>query len=213
MRTRSATKANYNARNVTNSHCALGPRQEEYDVGPATAGTKQELQAMRDIGVYDMGNDDRYLADALPTMWVKRPNGAEARCRLVCKRCYQDTPDKGDANASLPLLTGLKMLLFVGRPANDSLTFYGVSTSLLHAKLKEEVYVISPVEFCPDGGAVCELRTAMFSLKPAPKAWQAHFAGAMPELGAEPNVYYFSGKGLLHDVLRRRRPSRWVSRT
>lgn len=36
---------------------------------------KKELQAMNEFGVYV----ERYLLEALPTMWVKRPKGAEVQ--------------------------------------------------------------------------------------------------------------------------------------
>lgn len=57
---------------------------------------------------------DNYYADALPTMWVKRPKGAEVRRRLVCKGCDQETIDKDDTYASTPLLISLKLRLVVG---------------------------------------------------------------------------------------------------
>lgn len=57
---------------------------------------------MKDFGVYGevqaSDADARYYQDVLPTMWVKRPTGAERRCRLVRKGCYCETTDNIDTN-------------------------------------------------------------------------------------------------------------------
>lgn len=66
----------------------LDPEKECYDSVATRAGMETELQAMKDFGVYGdvstSGNKERYLADALPKMWVTRPKGIASRCRLVC---------------------------------------------------------------------------------------------------------------------------------
>ena len=64
-------------------------------------------------------------------MWVKRPKGAEERCRLVCKRCDQETIDKGDTYASTPLLISLKLLLVVGLHMDYKFNFYDVRRSYM----------------------------------------------------------------------------------
>lgn len=48
------------------------------------------------------GDNERDLSKTLPTMRVNRPNGAEVRCRLACKGCYQEAIDMGDTYASTP---------------------------------------------------------------------------------------------------------------
>lgn len=67
----------------------------KYDIALTTAGIKEELQAMKDLGVYDdastRGDNRLYLSEELPTMWVERSEGAEVRCRRVPKGCYQET--------------------------------------------------------------------------------------------------------------------------
>lgn len=82
------------------------------------ASMKEEVQAMKDFGFYDgvstSGDNEHYFDEALPTTWVKRPQGTEARCRLVCKGCYQETADKDDTYASMPLLINLKLLFLFG---------------------------------------------------------------------------------------------------
>lgn len=72
----------------------LDPEHEAYD---ATAGLDEELLVLTDFGASDevstSGDNEHYLADTLPTMWVKRPK------------------DKGDTYAITPLLVSLKMPL------------------------------------------------------------------------------------------------------
>lgn len=100
---------------------------------------------MKDFDVYEeveMRDDgDNYYADTLPTMWAKRPKGAEVRCRFVCKGCDQETIDKGDTCASTPLLCSLKLFLVVGLHNNYRFNLYDVCRAFLHAELREEVFV------------------------------------------------------------------------
>lgn len=138
---------------------------------------KKALQARQDFGVYGKvkindseKNDDRYM---LPTMWDKRSKGADIRCRLDCKGCYQDTTDKDDTYANTTLLISLKVLLLIGLAKNCSFNFYDINNAFLHA----EVYVKPPIEFYPTGGVLCKLRKAMYRLKIAPKAWQVRGCG------------------------------------
>lgn len=123
------------------------------------------------------------------------------RCPLVCNGCYQGITDKGDTYTRTPLFISLKLLLLFGFPKNYSFNLYDVSTAFLHAELKEQVYVRPPVEFYPNGGVLWELQEAMYRLKAAPNAWQAHFAEAVVDMGtervrSEPSVYCFPDKGL-----------------
>lgn len=79
---------------------------------------KKELQQdIKDFGVYNevqvSGADDACYQGALPTLWVKRPKGAEIRCRLVRKGCYKESTDTDDTYADTPLLIILKLLLFL----------------------------------------------------------------------------------------------------
>lgn len=52
-----------------------------------TIGTEKELQAMKVFGVYDKmstrRNREHRISGALPTMWAKRPEGAEVRCEAL----------------------------------------------------------------------------------------------------------------------------------
>ncbi len=93
---------------------------DELPVAAVAAGMTTEMNSMKNFDVYEEVAADQLLPeqirDALPTMWVKKAKGAEVRCRLVCKGCYEETPDKDDVYASTPLLTSLKILLIVAQP-------------------------------------------------------------------------------------------------
>lgn len=154
---------------------------------------------MKDFRVYDevelRNGGDKYYAVALPTMCVKRPKGAEARCRLLHKGCYQEAADKGDTYASNPLLINLKLLLIAGLQKNYKFNFYGVCTAFLDAEQRGEVCLRLPIESYPDQTMLWRIRKAMYGFKAGPKAWQQHFA-TMNEIGSkrlrtEPHVYYF----------------------
>lgn len=72
---------------------------------------RRELQAKRDFNLFvEVSTTDEYeqrYFNALPTMWVKRPKGAEMRYRLSSKCCYQETLDRYDTYASTPQLISL----------------------------------------------------------------------------------------------------------
>lgn len=141
----------------------IEPR-EEFDLELTTAGMKKEPQAKKDVGVHDEvkidDSEDNYDQDALSTMWVKRPKGAETQYRLICRGRYQETTDKDDTYASTPLLIELRLLLLIGLTKNDSFNIYDVITAFLHAELKEEVYVKPPLEFYTNGGVLRKLQCA-----------------------------------------------------
>lgn len=113
---------------------------------------------------------------------------------------------------ALPYSTNLKLLLLVGPSNNYNCDFCDISIAFLHADAKEQVYAKAPAAFFPEVGIVWRLRQAVYGLKPAPQAWQLHFADTMSELGAkrrwrEPNVYHLLPKeGPLP-----RHPRRWTT--
>lgn len=116
-------------------------------------------------------------------MWVKKPDGAEIRCRLGCKGCYQETTYKDDTYASAQ---------------NPGFNLDDVSTASLHAELCDEVYVRPPVVLNPDGN--CFMATSPSS-RPPPKAWQPHFAETTiimgsNMLGANKMCHWFPDKEL-----------------
>lgn len=63
-----------------------------------------------------------------------------------CAKAIARRPRTKAAYASTPLLISLKLLLLIGLKKN-SFNFYGLSTAMLHAELKEEVY-IGPLRSC-----------------------------------------------------------------
>lgn len=58
------------------------------------------------------------------------------------------------------------------RRSTSTPNYNSAVTALLHAELKEEVFVGPPMEFYPNGGVLWKLRKAMCGLKAAPMAWQ-----------------------------------------
>lgn len=66
------------------------------------------------------------------------------------KGCYQETIEKDDAYASTPLFVSLNLLLLVGLWENYSFNTFDVCTGLLHAELKEEMYVRPPSSSTPN---------------------------------------------------------------
>lgn len=120
----------------------LDTNHEEYDI------ELTKLQPMKDFGVDDevhVGDgQESYSRDSLSPMWVKRPKGSETRCRLGCKRCYQETADKDDAHASAPLLTSLKLLLLIGPTKNYCFTLYDASTASMPNDVKRYVFAPPP---------------------------------------------------------------------
>ena len=91
--------------------------------------------------------------------------------------------DPDDTFASTPSLATLKLLLTLACTYNWFVLAGDVSTAFLHALLNDDVFVIPPGEFYPNGGVLWKLRRAMYGLKQSPKAWQLHFASVMADLG------------------------------
>ena len=82
-----------------------------------------------------------------------------------------------------------------------------VSTAFLHALLADEVFVIPPVEYYPNGGVLWKLRKAMYGLKQSPRMWQQHFASVAASLGFErlksdSNLYFHPERRCYNVVLR-----------
>lgn len=68
----------------------------------------------------------------------------------------KETTEKGDTHARTPLLSNLKLLLFIG-PTKNYFKSYDVTTTFLHVELKEEAYARPPVAFFPNGGVLWTL--------------------------------------------------------
>ena len=117
-------------------------------------------------------------------MGVKRAKGDGVKCR-VCVRGYDQEVDPDDTYASTPSLITLKLLLTLAVAHGWHILAGDVSTAFLHALLTDEVFVIPPVEYYPNGGVLWKLRKAMYGLKQSPRMRQQHFASVAASLGFE----------------------------
>ena len=75
-----------------------------------------------------------------------------------------------DTFASTPSLATLKLLLTLACTYNWFVLAGDVSTAFLHALLNDDIFVIPPGEFYPNGGVLWKLRRAMYGLKPEAKS-------------------------------------------
>ena len=86
----------------------------------------------------------------MSTKWVKRAKGDGVKCRM-CVRGYDQEVDPDDTYASTPSLITLTLLLTLAVAHGWYLLAGDVSTAFLHALLTDEVFVIPPVEYYPNG--------------------------------------------------------------
>eukprot|EP00438_Fugacium_kawagutii_P032978 Skav223888 [mRNA] locus=scaffold1226:690731:692230:- [translate_table: standard] len=138
------------------------------------------------------------LQNAISTKWVKRPKGGEVKCR-VCVRGFDQQLDPDDAYASTPSLITLRLLLTLAVVHNWYVIAGDVSTAFLHALLTDEVFVLPPVEYYPNGGVLWKLRKAMYGLKQSPKMGQQHFVSVATSLGfrrlkSDSNLYFHEAR-------------------
>eukprot|EP00438_Fugacium_kawagutii_P000228 Skav212273 [mRNA] locus=scaffold732:198163:199647:- [translate_table: standard] len=146
---------------------------------------------------------DEQLNSAISTRWVKvRKHDGTVRCRLVVRGYDQVVEDLDDTFASTPSLTTLKLLLTLAVTFEWKITALDISTAFLHALVTgEEILVIPPVEFYPEGGVLWKLRRALYGLRNAPRLWQDHFASVMQSndfsrCKSDPNLYVHKTKKL-----------------
>ncbi|CAE7690184.1 unnamed protein product [Symbiodinium sp. CCMP2592] len=171
----------------------------EFDKEQELQGMQKERESLQHFDVFEeklvSECSEEQLRDAISTQWVKRPKGDGVRCRLCVRGFDQVVEDPDDTFASTPSLATLKLLLTLACTFNWFVLAGDVSTAFLHALLSEEIFVIPPGEFYPNGGVLWKLRRAMYGLKQSPKAWQTHFASVMADLGfkrlkSDPNLYF-----------------------
>ena len=160
----------------------------EFDREQEIAGMNKEMTSIKDFDVYEEKlitecTPDQ-LQNAISTKWVKRAKGDGVKCR-VCVRGYDQEVDPDDTYASTPSLITLKLLLTLAVAHGWHILAGDVSTAFLHALLTDEVFVIPPVEYYPNGGVLWKLRKAMYGLKQSPRMWQQHFASVAASLGFE----------------------------
>ena len=160
----------------------------EFDHEQEIAGMNKEMTSIKDFDVYEekliTECTSEQLENAISTKWVKRAKGDGVKCR-VCVRGYDQEVDPDDTYASTPSLITLKLLLTLAVAHGWHILAGDVSTAFLHALLTDEVFVIPPVEYYPNGGVLWKLRKAMYGLKQSPRMWQQHFASVAASLGFE----------------------------
>ena len=112
--------------------------------------------------------------------------------RRVCVRGYDQEVDPDDTYASTPSLITLKLLLTLAVTHGWHILAGDVSTAFLHALLlTDEVFVIPPVEYYPNGGVLWKLCKAMYGLKQSPRMWQQQPASlGFERLKSDPNLYF-----------------------
>ena len=164
------------------------------------AGMKKEMTSMLDFDVFTEVStsslSQTQLAGAISGRWVKvrKPSG-EVRCRFVVRGFDQKIEDPDDTFASTPSLQTLKLMLTLSIAFDWDITCCDISTAFLHADISgEEIFVVPPAEYYPEGGIVWRLKKALYGLKNSPRLWQDHFAAVMKKLGfsrmkSDPNLY------------------------
>ena len=171
----------------------------EFDKEQELLGMQKERESLEHFEVFEeklvSECSEEQLRNAISTKWVKRPKGDGVRCRLCVRGFDQVIEDPDDTFASTPSLATLKLLLTLACTYNWFVLAGDVSTAFLHALLNDDVFVIPPGEFYPNGGVLWKLRRAMYGLKQSPKAWQLHFASVMADLGfkrlkSDANLYF-----------------------
>ena len=104
------------------------------------------------------------LDNAISTKWVKtgKPDGS-VLCRLVVRGFDQKVDDLDDTFASTPSLVTLRVLLTLAAAFNSTVTCGDISTAFLHALISgEDIRVIPPPEFYPEGNVRWKLKRALY---------------------------------------------------
>ena len=98
----------------------------------------------------------------------------------VVRGLEQKAEDLDDTFASAPSLVTLKLLLTLAAALNWSVTCGDISTAFLHVLITgEDIRVIPPLEFFPEGNVIWKLQRALCGLRNAPRLWKGHFASVM----------------------------------
>ena len=95
----------------------------------------------------------------------------------------QVVDDPGETYASTPNLLTLKTLLTLAIARGWHVTLTDISTAFLHALMEGDVWVLSPVEYYPEGDVVWKLKRSLYGLKNAPKLWQQQLAATLESQG------------------------------
>ena len=96
----------------------------------------------------------------------------------------------------------MKLWLTLASSFNWTVTCADISTAFLHALITgEEILVIPPLEYYPEGKTLWKLKRALYGLRNAPRLWQDRFASVMERnnfqrMKSEPDLYVRKTKRL-----------------
>ena len=194
--------ANFDINEKTEELKATNPYlwyDSEFPTDLLTQGMNSEMNSMKEHSVYeevkifDLPTD--VVNSAIDTKWVNKWKGMTVKCRLCARGFTQIIEDADSIFASTPSLVTMKVMLNLSLALNWQIMAGDVSTAFLHAATTDDIYVVPPAEYYPQGGVLWRLKKAMYGLKNSPKLWQDHFAQTMTDLGytrmkTDSNLYY-----------------------
>ena len=118
---------------------------------------------------------------------VKRDvNGEVARykARLVSKGYKQEQGiDYNETFAPVLKYKSLRVILCLSSTPAFVVEQLDIKTAFLNANVEEDIYVEAPEGVKADGNTVMKLNKAMYGIKQAPRAWNAHINAFLCELG------------------------------
>ncbi|KAM1038499.1 hypothetical protein FF1_033179 [Malus domestica] len=150
-----------------------------------------EFQALQSTGTWDLvpHNSNYNLVGCKWVFKVKhKPDGTIERykARLVAKGFHQhEGLDFSKTFSLVAKPTTIRILLSIAVNYNWFVHQLDVSNAFLHGHLKEDVYMIQPLDFVDPSKPhhVCKLKKSLYGLKKAPQAWYEAFYNVIVSLG------------------------------
>ena len=141
------------------------PKPDDYACFPPDKlkkGMDTEMASLRDFDVFEetttqkMGSRGRII----PTKWVLKWKGSDAKARIVAKGFVQHGLDPDTRYASTPALSTAKVLLSLAANLGWKVRLGDVSTAFLHVELPEgeEIDVQPPPEYYSDSDVIWKLK-------------------------------------------------------
>ena len=96
--------------------------------------------------------------------------------------------------ASTPSLVTTRILVAMSFARNWGVKVCDASPAFLRAMIAEDIHVLPPVQFYPNGDCLWNLKLGMDGLRKSPKLWQQHFSEVLHEMickwcKSDPNLY------------------------
>ena len=193
---------------VITEHILLEPilnNTDGLDKQKTIEGMKKEIEQMKSQQVYTEVSYNTLTPEQqkniIQSRWVLRDKGNTVRARIVAKGYTETISDMDDIYASTPIFCVLRLLLTLSINNGWTIQTGDISVAFLHAlAATSDLYMYPPTEFyTPDSGVIWKLNKAIYGLRSSPKAWQAHLAETLQQLGlhrstAEPNVYFTTSR-------------------